>query len=260
MDQLKATLIVAAVLTFGVVVRLLFLGVQKQLLWLTVFLGCAAFQLVVPGLVFPMTSRIYRDVYFFSEPITWILAVAMIQEMYRQVFQRYPAISRLGRWSTYGCAISAVAVCTFMLSVTPAHQLTTSVIQTYTVFWEMCTLFTLGVFVLLMILIVGRYPLRLDPNLIRNIAILSIYLFGTALILGILQSDRGQAARIRAFAVIGLQAGCAMLWGVLMRKPAPVELVREPLADEQAARLLRQLGQLNDVLAGSVRQSPGSGL
>ncbi len=136
MDSWKAALFIAAVLTIGAIVRLLALGVHRQLSWLVVFLSFSAFQLIVPGLTFPVTSRLYRDIYFFSEPITWMLAVLMIQEMYHHVFLRYPAISGLGKWSTYAAAISAVAVCAVMISVTPAHQITSSVLQTYTIFWE----------------------------------------------------------------------------------------------------------------------------
>ncbi len=254
MDSLKTALVIAIVLTLSAVVRLLVLGIHKQLGWLVGFLGFSAFQLIVPNL-FPMTSRIYRDFYFFSEPVTWMLAVLMIQEMYHRVFQQYPAISRLGKLSTYGAAISAVAVCTFMLTVTPQHQLTPRVIQTYTIFWEMCVLFTLGIFILVMILIVGRFHMTLDPNLVRNIVILSTYFLGTAVILWLFQSDRGKSALYRAYAVLGLQAGCALLWGILMRKPVPVEQFKQPVPDDaEAADLMQQLSHINNMLARSVRQ------
>ncbi len=254
MDPLKAALVVAIVLTLGAVVRLAVLGIHKQLVWLVGFLGFSAFQLIVPNF-FPMTSRVYRDFYFFSEPITWMLSVLMIQEMYRRVFQQYPAISKLGKLSTYVAAISAVAVCTVMLAVTPQHQLTPRVIQTYTVFWEMCVLFTLGIFILVMILIVGRFHMKLDPNLVKNIVILSTYFLGTAIILWVFQSDRGTLAVHRAYAVLGLQAGCALLWGVLMRKPVPADQLKQPVpGDAEAAVLIQQLSHINNMLARSVRQ------
>jgi hypothetical protein len=254
MDPLKTALVIATVLTLGAAVRLAVLGIHRQLAWLVAFLGFNAFQLSVPSL-FPMTSRIYRDFYFFSEPVTWMLSVLMIQEMYHRVFQQYPAISKLGKLSTYGAAISAVAVCTFMLAMTPSHQLTPRVIQTYTVFWEMCVLFTLGIFILVMILIVGRFQMKLDPNLVKNIVILSTYFLGTAVILWLFQSDRGKSALYRAYAVLGLQAGCALLWGVLMRKPVPTSRLKPPLPDDaEAADLIQKLAHINNMLARSVRQ------
>jgi hypothetical protein len=250
MDPYPAALILTALANAFAICRAVFLRLQQTLPWVVLFLVYQFCQFVVIGSL-PTDSRLYRQLYIISEPLVSILGIMVVREMYHRAFASYPGISSLARWSTRAAGAAAIVVCGVMVSLTPAKDLTPKVVYSYAVFWEECVLFTLAAFIFVMVFILWRYPIRLESNLAANIAIFTVFFFGTSALLAAQEPET-----VRNYGLLGLSSVCYMAWGLLLKRRSEISIVRlrPHLDDMQAERLLQQLGAINTMLARSARR------
>lgn len=253
MDPYAAALTVTGLANAFAICRALFLRAQQTFPWVLVFLGYQLCQFVALA-TFPTSSRLYRHLYIISEPLLSVFAVLVVREMYQKAFESYPGISSLARWATRAAGAAAIVVCALMVTLTPAAELTPRVIYRYAAFWEECVLFTLAAFIFIMVFILWRYPIRLESNLAANIAIFTVFLFGTSAFLAALATP--ELEKIRNYLILGISTACYLAWGILLKRPSEISIVRmrPRLNAEEAEHLLVQLGAINNMLARSVRR------
>jgi hypothetical protein len=253
MDPYAAAVIVTGLANAFAICRALYLRVQQALPWVIVLLSYQLCQMVVLGALSPR-SRLYLHLYVLSEPLISVLAVLVVREMYQRAFAGYPGISSLARWATRAAGAAAIVVCAVMVTLTPPAELSTRMIYRYAAFWEECVLFTLAVFIFIMVFILLRYPIRLESNLAANIAIFTVFFFGTAALLASLTAPGSEVAR--NYGLLGGSTVCYLAWGLMLKRPSEISIVRmrPNLAPEEAEHLLLQLGAINNMLARSVRR------
>lgn len=252
MDFYRSALILAAALSVLAVIRLSALGVWRQLPFLITFLVFNSIQWF-SILIFHANSPIYAHIYVATEPLNWVFAIFMVREMYRTVFRLFPAISEIGKWAGHLAAIGAVIGVALMFYETPG-RLTGTVVQGYTVVWEMGVFSVLALFIAFMIFILCRYPVRLNSNLLKNVAIFSVYFFLTAATLELFPSETDHSSGIRNLILTLIQALCYACWGFMLRRPDDAPMTGNRWRHVDSSQMLRQLSNINNMLDRTVRR------
>lgn len=212
---------------------------------------------LVPYLAAPVTLDLRSPAYFYSwvatEPMCWILEVLLVRELCGAVLAKYPGVCSLGRWVMYGgmaisAAVSLLSLTAHIHSTIPARS---RILATITGLDRGVNL-ALAVFLLLMVLLVSRYPVRLPRNVLLNTAVFATFFLSNTL-----------AATLRAIfdlrlnpavepCLTGLATACSVAW-LLFLTPAGEVAECEWLHYSEAyeARVLGMLDSLNRVLVGA---------
>ncbi len=260
MDPYRVALILVTLTVCFAVARLLVLRVPRDLPVLFSFLLYQLLQYSLAIVLRPGTKS-YEYFYIVAEPVNWIFFIFAIREMYDRVFAEFPGIASTARAAvniSLGCALGISFV---MVYLTPANPLDAA--YTYVVFWEKCMCFALAAFIVFMIFVLSRYPLKVRRNEVVSISLFALLFVGNFLTLQIPWADRPNLMKVRNYLLVGLSGLCYLAWGVLVRKPSPATVqVRTNLDDFEERRLLDQLAVINRALirpsADNRTRAPGN--
>ncbi len=253
MDPYRATLILVTGINLFAATRLIAAGVARTQPWL---LGFLLYQLAqnLLGLSMSVTSRLYQTLYTFSEPLNWVLYLVVIWEMYRLAFSGYPGIASIARWACYASAGIATVIGIIIAAAAPQTALSAKF--SYVASWEKCTCFALAAFILLMVFLLSRYPIKMGWNEAISIFTFTVYFFGNFAALEINLDGSLRMMMIRNYAVLALCGMCYLTWGVLLRSASGISKVRvrANLNALEERRLMDELESLNSLLVKVARQ------
>ncbi len=249
-------LILTSILNLFAVCRMLLFRVQRRLPFLVTFLS---FQLAqVAGVLFlgkSVDSKLYEQVYEFAEPLNWVLYLLIVREMYQRAFADYPGISSFARWSSYASGAVALVMAVVVAILSPIQHWPHSKIFVYVEQWEKFVSFALSAFILFMIFLLSRYPIKLDFNVAASIIIFAIYFAGSFLFLELGGRATRHALEVQTAGLLVLSFLCFGAWGFLLRdsaKRSPVQ-VRVNLQPQEEGRLLAQLSFIDNMLVKAAR-------
>jgi hypothetical protein len=133
-------------------------------------------------LLLDLKSRPYFYFWAVCEPLYWILEILLVRELCCAVLAKYQGICTLGRWMMYGGMLSSAAIS--VLSLLPRIQSPISarsrVLMLLTAADRGVNL-ALAIFLLLMLFLVSRYPVRLSRNVMMNTIIFSALFLSNSL-------------------------------------------------------------------------------
>jgi hypothetical protein len=129
-----------------------------------------------------LASRAYFWVWVISEPVLWTFEILVVRELCGLMLERYKGLSTLGRWAIYGAVVLSSAVSVASLIPRMPNALTRrSALLTYLYGCDRGINLALGIFLLLMLLFVRRYPVPLNRNVVLNTALFTAQFFSTTL-------------------------------------------------------------------------------
>ena len=196
----------------------------------------------------------YQTIYEVTEPLNWILYILIVREMYNLVFASYPGISSVARWATYASAAVSVLLCIFLSFYSPLREGGHPQFFGYIAYWERCVAFFLGVFIVLMVFLLARYPLKVEFNVVSSIVIFTVYFAGVFVLMMIGSMQTDFALKLRTYGLFALSCVCYAAWGLMVRRPSEAgSHVRKPIDSYEEKRLLDQLGFIDDMLVKSAR-------
>lgn len=231
-----------------VFVRLLQSGLRKPRNLLFAFLGLQLAEASV-SVVFGPSTPIAFWLYIAGSPLRWLIYVTLISEIYSAVFSHYPGIRT---------AIKSSMVCALLLATLFSSIVAWSSWREHAVwaghlyYFELAqrtVLLTLIFFVLLLFVLVSRYPLKADHNLLVSSLAFSTLVSVEAAVL-LLEWIYPLAFTIQLDEVLaGFSTVCYVVWAVSLRTGATVPIQR-PAAPAEAHEedLLRQLSAINATL------------
>jgi hypothetical protein len=209
--------------------------------------------LAVSGLV-GVSSLLYRWVFIVAYPITWVVYCLMVRELYNQIFNRYPGIAMLGRWSVYLAVASAGAIAIVSRIATRGVLVRKSALLIPIEVAGQNVVFGIALSIIVLLLLISRYPLELHRNVLVNCMVFSALLLGEAAELLVEHLTNMRNTRVLDVASMVFNIGCFGVWGFLL-SPQGARKIIQIHHGFSANDERRLLGQLNSLNAWGVRAS-----
>lgn len=225
-------------------------------LWRTfpVFFTYVSIQIpngIVP-LAIDVRSNTYLHIWLVTETIFFVLHILLVAELCRLILASHPGILTLGKWAMYASVL--IAVVASILSLLPHIHPNTPWQST----WGRSYLavergedFGLGIFLLLLLGFLSRFPMRLNRNVLIHSALYVLYFFSQSLgffvrtLFGYSQAE-GEFLNLLMTA---LSCVCLAAWLFLLSPEGQARKAAFPTySAERETRILQQLDALNTTL------------
>jgi hypothetical protein len=174
----------------------------------------------------------------------------VVVELCRLVLTGHRGIYSLLRWAMFASVIIAVGISILSLlpKIQPRMNLDTRVLG----FWfatQRGLDFALAIFLLLILFVLSRYPMRLSRNVLLHAALYTIFFFEGALttFLRVLAVS-GPQLRVINLWMAGLSALCIFAWVFLLSPRGERTPSLPPISPRHEQHALRQLEALNATL------------
>ncbi len=227
-------------------VRMLGFGLHSRYRFLFAYL-----LFLVPYSAWPtmldIRSPAYYYTWLYSEPLNWVFQVLVVRELYGLVLERYRGLCTLGRWLMYaGIAISgAISLATLLPHIHNELNRRSHVLS-YVEGCERGIYLALAILLILMLILVSRYPVPLSRNVLVNTAIFTVLFFSNSLVALLYTMFDRHIAPTLAVGMSGVEVTALAAWFFLLTprgEEIRVELVH--LQPEREKNVLRHLDDLN---------------
>ena len=202
----------------------------------------------------PFHSHRYAYVYWGAQTINLLMAVFVVQDLYRIALLEHPALALIGRRSVLAALAIAVVVALSGLAldseILPGQALSAHRFETF----ERSMNFVVLLFLLLISVLLLWFPIRVRRNIVVYMA--GFVLFSASRSFGLLLYNLlPQDARLISTTMLGLTLLCLLIWIAGIRPEGELEMAspgyrRNP---EAVQRLRQQLDSINAALARFVR-------
>ncbi len=222
------------------------------------FFAYLVLSLLRTALLLPFSpqSKIYLDIYVFTQPAIWLFYILVVAELYSLVLKNYPGISSLWRWLFF--AALGVAVVVSMLTVLPngvGDPKTIPVLHYYLLI-SRGILTTLAVFLPLLMALAAGFCIPLTRNLLTHCFIFTAYFFTNNIAYFYYQLGGKRTAYIATLLVLGIESVCLFCWVFLLsstgeKRTTSLNLGRSPAHEKM---LLGKLASFNESLLRVARK------
>jgi hypothetical protein len=205
-------------------------------------------------LPFDVRGGFYGIVYLATLPILWVFYILVVLELYSLVLQNYSGIYSLGRWTLYGALLFSVAVSILTLIPSWGHE--TSRLMFWSTTVERGVVFSLVIFLLLILIFLSRYPLELNRNVIVHCIVYTIFFLGVSMTIFVRNVVGVEVRREVNNVVLVISAACYVMWIFFLTRGGESRIVKLHHSwtgvDEQ--RLIDQLNNINATLLKAARK------
>lgn len=243
---LQGALIVGGLLT---AIRLYTTGLYRRY---PIFFAFFIFKIpynAVP-LFLKTSSNSYLHYWVLTEPIVMGFYILMVAELYRLVLEKYKGLYTMGRWAMYTCSTISVAIAaiTLLPRIKPSAP-QVSKIMGFMVAGERGIVFSLAIFLILLLVFLALFPVRLSRNVRVHALIYTVFFLSNTIALllrtlfGLKLADEVNAA----FSVFSLLA--VFSWLIFL-SPAGEDVPGPALhlGRDYEQRVLSGLNSLNSTL------------
>ena len=232
--------------------RILKSGLSKRYPVLTIYLLYMAPYLAGP-LILDLKSLTYYNFWRASEPLLWLLEILLVGELCSAVLVQYEGIRTMGRWMIYGGMVVSIAIS--LLSLLPKFRSALSersrTLATFTGISRGVNL-ALAIFLLVMLFLVSRYPVRLSRNVLLNTGVFTLFFLCNTLN-AILSTVFDLRLGLKAAVLLESLSCLSVIAWLLFLTPAgeKVENHWPHFSPDHEKHLLDQLEAINRALGGS---------
>jgi hypothetical protein len=180
----------------------------------------------------------------------------LVRELYRLVLADYKGLQTVGRWAmtvSVVCGVT-IAIMTLLPRIQPSMPQVSKAMGVV-IYAERGLNTALAVFIILLLAILSRYPIRLRRNVRVHAVIYSIF-FLSSTASSMARAVMGlKSVEVLATAHVVVQAGCILAWLFLLNRAGEETPATKPaIADKDQERLLLQLQGLNAAFLRVSRQ------
>ena len=236
--------------------RLCQLGLHRTYRFFFAYLVFAAIRSLIL-LPFSVRSNAYVMIYAATAPILWVFYVLVVLEVYSLVLRNYAGIYSLGRWALYGALSFSVAVSILTLIPSWGNE------RFRLLFWcttvERGVVFSLVIFLLLILFFLSRYPVALSRNIIVHCIVYAIFFMGISMTILIRNVVGHELMRELNEMVMVLSAACYLVWifAITQKGESRIVTLRHNWAISHEQRLIRQLDSINATLLRAAQRQFG---
>jgi hypothetical protein len=208
-------------------------------------------------LPFNVRSSMYVMIYAITAPILWVFYVLVVLELYSLVLRNYAGLYSLGRWTLYGALSFSVTVSVLILIPHWGNE------RFRLLFWcttvERGVVFSLVIFLLLILFFLSRYPVALSRNIVVHCIVYTIFFLGISMTILIRNLVGHELMRELNEVVMVISAGCYLVWILAITQKGESRIVtlrhNWTVTDEQ--RLISQLDNINTTLLRAAQRQFG---
>jgi hypothetical protein len=215
-------------------------------------------EVIRAAVLLPMRPRrsLYAWTYVFTEPVIWLLYFLIVWELYSLVLRSHPGIATAGKRTMLVTMTVALVLVAVSLQSDLSNPGQPFPILLFIHVGGRAVVSTLGVFLLLVTLVLLKFPIRLSRNAVYYCVGYAVFFCVKAAVLlwrNILGPESAQYTSIVNLAVAN---ACIFFWllklsGAGENRPNPLTARWSPA---EAGRLLAQLKNINDTLSALPRK------
>jgi hypothetical protein len=202
-------------------------------------------------------SGTYAIIYLVTAPVLWIFYVLVVLELYSLVLKNYAGIYSLGRWTLYGALFFSIAISVLTLIPSWGNESSRLLFWCNTV--ERGVVFSLVIFLLIILLFLSSYPVALNRNILVHCIVYTVYFLGISMIELIRNMVGHEVVRQLNNVVLPLTMGCYLAWIFLLTRTGEgrVAMLRHNWTPNDERRLVDQLNHINATLLRAARKEHG---
>jgi hypothetical protein len=236
-------------------VRLLHCGLHRRYKVFFAFLLFSSFRSGVL-MALDVGSGAYMKFWILTGPVLWIFYILLVLELYSLILESHKGLYTVGRWALW--AAFAIAFLSSLATLLPPSNqafFPSRVMGLY-LLTERGLLFSLVVFLLLLLAFLSRYPVVLRRNAVIHSTVYSIFFLSSSLAFLFRSVFGHEVTRIASTLVMLIMAGCVAAWSMLLTPAGEAETrkTRSTLAPDDEQRLIGQLDALNATLLRVARK------
>jgi hypothetical protein len=192
----------------------------------------------------------YQTFYVVEQPLSWILSILVVRELYTLVLEKFKGLATLGRWFQYaGLTIALLISGLLLLPQMRSGKVQQSVVLGYYFAIERGVDCALLVFLLLLLVWLSRYPVPLSRNLlIHSLVYSTLFLSGSVGLFARVFFGFDLSRSVSTF-LLGVLAACVLTWLLCLSEQGEGVRMSVPhFGPEEEKRILNQLEALNSTL------------
>jgi hypothetical protein len=199
-------------------------------------------------------SNTYSIIYVVSAPVLWVFYVLVVLELYSLVLRNYAGIYSLGRWTLYGALFFAIAISILILIPSWGNEPSRLLFLCTTV--ERGVVFSLVIFLLVILLFLSSYPVALNRNILVHCIVYTVYFLGISMIDLIHNLVGYEVVRQLNNVVTPITMGCYLAWIFLLTRAGETRaaMLRHNWTPTDEQRLVDQLNNINATLLRVARK------
>jgi len=242
----------------GAVAHLYFQGLHRQYRILLIFLciqSSRSLSLFVAQWVIP-TRQAYSWTWVHTEPILWLSYILLVSDLYSLVLQKYKGLQTVGRWILFISIPLAIVIS--IVSVLPTLHKPASEISVVFYFdlVNRGIMFSLVIFILLILSLLSWYPITLSRNVMLHCVICTIFFISASMGYLVRNVQGGAVHNAVNLAHLVITAVCWSGWLFLLtpRGETAHMVMRREWSKEEERRLVEQLTAINSSLLRTARK------
>jgi hypothetical protein len=229
--------------------KLLFTRLYRAYFWFFIYL---VVEVVRSLILLPLRpeSGAYMQVFLVGQPITWLLCIMVVLELYSLALRNHPGIASLSRWMLSAGMVVSVGVTALTLSADLSRPPGRYKVLVYYSVIERGLGFSLVLFLLLITVFLVLCPISIRRNTVLHASVFSIHFLAVSMLL-FLRNLAGYQMNVAVSTVlVFVDCVCYLLWLSGLNRAGEEDLlvVRSKWQPEDEEKLLGQLDALGDAL------------
>ena len=193
-------------------------------------------------------SNTYAIVYLLTAPILWVFYVLVVLELYSLVLRNYTGIQSLGRWTVYGALFFSVVISILALIPSAGNESSRLLFWCTTV--ERGVVFSLVIFLLLILAFLSMYPVALCRNILVHCVVYTVFFLGISMMILIRNVAGPEVMHLLNTVVLVMNLACYAMWIFLLTRDGEtrITMLRHNWTPGDEQRLIDQLNSINATL------------
>lgn len=196
----------------------------------------------------------YAIIYLLTAPVLWLFYALVVLELYSLVLRNYTGIHSLGRWTLYGALVFSVAVS--VLTLIPSAGTESSRLLFWCLPVERGVVFSLVIFLLLILAFLSVYPVELGRNILIHYVVYTVFFVSISLLILIRNVVGREVMHVLNTVVLLMNLGCYGAWTFLLTPEGEhrITKLRHNWTPDHEHRLIEQLNHINATLMRAARK------
>jgi hypothetical protein len=254
MPQLRLYLTIIQIVSYLLVLTKLFRsGLWSKYRYFSWYIAFESLRIPVM-LAVPYRSKLYGNVFFATQPISWLFFILVVLELFQLVLRNHAGIASLGRKALTLSLVLSTVISGATLLIELQEIRPESAFLLNFILLDRLVMSSLLVLLLCLVAFLAYFPVPLVRNIRVHAAVFAAYFAVRTSVLFVLTLFGMDTVVIINIVGQLLAIFCLLTWTFLLTHAGEIAPVRQRPTSDQEARLLAQLDAINETLLRSARK------